>query len=107
MTDLAMFATVVGMGLVTYLVRLAPIALFTRLKLPTWAHQTMRYVPVTVLTAIIIPELLRPAGQIDVSLGNARLLAGLVGILVAWRTRNVLLTVVAGMGVLWALQALF
>jgi len=32
------------------------------------------------------------------------LLAGLVAVLVAWRTRNVLLTVGVGMGVLWVLQ---
>jgi len=44
---------------------------------------------------------------LDLSLGNFRLLAGLVGALVAWRTRNVLLTLAAGMLALWGLQALF
>jgi branched-subunit amino acid transport protein len=39
-----------------------------------------------------------------VSLGNARLVAGVLAILVAWRTRNIFLTILVGMGVLWLLQ---
>jgi len=46
-----------------------------------------------------------PGGTLDLSLGNERLLAGLLAILVAWRTRNVLLAVAAGMIALWLLQA--
>jgi len=61
-------------------------------------------VPAAVLSAIIAPELLMPGGTFNLSLGNERLLAGLVAVLVAWRTRNVLLTVGVGMGVLWVLQ---
>lgn len=107
MSTTALVLTVLAMGLVTYLIRLVPIALFTRLNMPVWAQQTMRYVPTAVLAAIIVPEMLRPGGTLDISLGNARLLAGVVAIVVAWRTRNVLLTVAVGMGVLWVVQALF
>jgi branched-subunit amino acid transport protein len=107
MSTTALVLTVLAMGLVTYLIRLVPIALFTRLKMPVWAQQTMRYVPTAVLAALIVPELLRPGGNLDISLGNARLLGGVIAIVVAWRTRNVLLTVVVGMVVLWAVQALF
>jgi len=49
--------------------------------------------------------LLLTGGALNLSLGNDRLLAGLVGLLVAWRTRNVLWTVAAGMVALWLLQA--
>ena len=42
----------------------------------------------------------------DLSLGNERLLAGVVAILVAWRTRNVIWTVGVGLVTLWVLQAL-
>ncbi len=106
MSTTALVITVVAMGLVTYLIRLVPIALFTRLKLPVWTQQTMRYVPTAVLAALIVPELLLPGGSLDISLGNARLLGGVVAIVVAWRTRNVLLTVVAGMVVVWVMALL-
>ena len=65
----------------------------------------LRFVPPAVLSAIILPELVQPAGQLNLSLGNVRLLAGLLAMLVAWRTRNVLLTVGAGMVGLWILQS--
>ena len=46
-------------------------------------------------------------GGLDLSLGNHRLLAGLAAILVAWRTRNTLVTILAGMAALLALQIFF
>ncbi|MBF8282806.1 MAG: Branched-chain amino acid transport, partial [Anaerolineales bacterium] len=49
---------------------------------------------------------LQPRGALDLSLGNARLLAGGLAMLVAWRTKNVLLTIAVGMGALWILQAI-
>ena len=83
------------------------IALFNRLNMPVWAQQTMRYVPTAVLAAIVVPELLLSNGSLDISPGNARLIGGIVAIVVAWRTRNVLLTVLMGMIVVWVTQALF
>ncbi len=104
MSTTAILFTILGMGLATYGIRLLPLLAFHRLKLPRWAYQAMRYIPAAVLTAIILPELVRPAGPIDLSLTNARLVAGVVAAVVAWRTRNVLATVAVGMGVLWGVQ---
>jgi branched-subunit amino acid transport protein len=59
-----------------------------------------------VLSAILFPELLFPAGQFDFSPGNTRLLAGIAAILVAWFSKNTLLTILAGMIVLFILQVL-
>ncbi|MCA9919570.1 MAG: AzlD domain-containing protein, partial [Anaerolineales bacterium] len=56
-----------------------------------------------VLSAIILPELFMPGGALDLSLDNARLLAGLAAILVAWRTKNILWTLAVGMVLLWIL----
>jgi branched-subunit amino acid transport protein len=63
-------------------------------------------VPPAVLTAIVVPELLYRNDQIDVSLTNARLLAGLIAIVVAWRTKNALITIGVGMIALWMLGAI-
>jgi branched-subunit amino acid transport protein len=94
---------IIGMGLITYAIRLSPILLLERLELSPAVRQALQFVPVAVLSAIILPELVMPGGGVDISLGNGRLLAGLVAILVAWRTKNVLWTIVAGMGMLWLL----
>jgi branched-subunit amino acid transport protein len=59
-----------------------------------------------VLAALIFPELLMHSGSLDISLDNLRLLSGAVAILVAWRTRNLWLTILSGMVTLMLLQAL-
>ncbi|MCA9972202.1 MAG: AzlD domain-containing protein [Anaerolineales bacterium] len=98
--------TVLGMGLITYAIRVGLFLLLERGALPPRLQHALRYVPTAVLSAIIAPEMLQPGGALDLSLGNARLLAGLAAMLVAWYTRNVLWTIAAGMAVLWALQLL-
>jgi len=97
---------ILGMGLVTYAIRVSLFLLPPGVALPPWLLRALRYVPAAVLSAIIAPELAFPGGALDLSFGNERLLAGLVAILIAWRTRNVLLTVAIGMVALWLLQSL-
>ncbi|OGO48337.1 MAG: branched-chain amino acid ABC transporter permease [Chloroflexi bacterium RBG_16_63_12] len=94
------------MGLVTFALRLLPVILLERIEIPLRVRQALRFVPLAVLSAIIFPEVLQPRGALDLSLGNARLLAGGLAMLVAWRTKNVLLTIAVGMGALWILQAI-
>lgn len=93
-------------GLLTYLIRLSFIALFGRHEIPPLIQRSLRFVPPAVLSAIIFQELLIREGQIDVSLGNVRLLAGLAAGLVAWRSRQPLLVILTGMGVLLLLTLL-
>ncbi|HLF02426.1 MAG TPA: AzlD domain-containing protein [Anaerolineales bacterium] len=103
---MTLWLTIIAAGLLTFAIRLSFIVVFGQRPIPGMVRRALRFVPAAVLTAIIFPELLMPGKQFDLSLGNARLLAGLLAAVVAWRTRNVLLTIVAGMGALWVLQAL-
>jgi branched-subunit amino acid transport protein len=59
-----------------------------------------------VLSAIIAPELVLREGRLVAPWANPQLLAGVLAIVVAWKTRNVLLTILAGMASLVALQLL-
>lgn len=104
MSTAELWIAIIGMGVITYGIRLLPIALQDKLPLTARVRQALRYVPVAVLTAIVVPELLLPGGVWDFSLGNGRLLAGVLAIGIAWRTKNVLLTIGAGMAALWLLQ---
>jgi branched-subunit amino acid transport protein len=97
----------IGMGLVTYAIRLSLIVLIGRVDVPPLVQKALRFVPPAVLSAIIFPELLRPGGTFDLSFGNVRLLAGVLAAGVAWRTKNVLLTIGVGMVALWVLQLMF
>lgn len=93
-------------GLLTFLTRLSFIALLGRVETPPLVARALRFVPPAVLSAIVLPELLVRGGRVDPSPQNLRLLAGLAAVLVAWRSRSVLLTIAAGMAALWGLQAL-
>jgi branched-subunit amino acid transport protein len=87
-------------GLLTFGMRMSFIYLFGRLQIPETVKRSLRFVPTAVLSAIVAPALLMPDNSMDISLGNFRLMAGVVAILVAWRTRNALLTILAGMAAL-------
>ncbi len=103
---LLLWAVIAGMALITYSLRLSVIALVGRLRVPQIVLRALRFVPAAVLSAIVLPEVLRPGGTLNLSFGNARLPAALLAAIVAWRTRNVLLTIGAGMAALWLLQLL-
>jgi len=99
-----LWVIVVAIGVVTFLLRLSFIALFSYVEPPAFIQTYLRYVPVAVLAALSAPPLFYRDGAIDVSTGNPELFAGLVAAVVAWRTENVLATLVAGMGVLALLE---
>lgn len=99
------WATILLAGAITYLIRLSFIQLFGHREMPEPVRRALRFVPPAVLSAIIFPELLLKDGAPFLSPVNPRLLAGVLAALVAWRTKNVLLTIVIGMAALLILQA--
>ena len=96
-----LWLTMISAGLVTYGIRLSFILLFGKVEMPEIVRRALRFVPPAVLTAIIFPELILPGGTLSLSLHNARLPAGILAALVAWRTKNVVLTIVVGMVTLY------
>ena len=96
----------IGMALVTMGERLSFMGLLAGRRIPDLLLRALRFVPAVALTAIVVPDLLYRNGSLVDPLTNLRLMAALVAAVVAFRTKNVLLTIGAGMSVLWVLQAL-
>ena len=94
-------------GLLTFGMRFIFIYLLGRFEVPEMMGRALRFVPPAVLSAIVVPELLIRSGQIDVSWMNFRLLAGVAAVLVAWKTKNPLVTILGGMAVLLLLEFIF
>ena len=94
-------------GLITFAMRFSLIYLFGRFEVPETIRKALHYVPSAVLSAIIFPELFLHDGSFNVSLENTRLPAGVIAILVAWFSRNTLITIIVGMAALFLLQLLF
>lgn len=104
--ELVVWAMMIGIGLLTFAIRFAPIALLARVELPDWLKRALRYVPPAVMTAIITPALFFVGGAPTIALDFPRLAAAAIAVLIAWRTRSTLWTVLFGMLALWGLQAL-
>jgi len=100
-----LWLVVVAAAVGTYALRVSFIALFGRLDdVPPRVERVLSFVPPAVLAALVLPELVLQDGSLAVSVGNDRLLAGVVAAAVAWRTEDMLATVAAGMAVLYALS---
>ena len=97
--------TIVLSALGTYAMRASFLVFARRMAaVPPFAQRLLRQIPPAALASLAVPALLRPAGHIDVT--QARLYAGIVAAAVAWRTKSTTITLVVGMAVLLALQAL-
>ncbi len=94
-------------GGLTFLTRLSFIVLLGRLNTPPWFTRLLRFVPPAVLSAIIFRDVLLPAGVLALSSSNLKLIAALIATVVAWRTKNTLLTIAIGMAALLVLTLLF
>jgi len=100
-----MWATILLAGAGTYAMRASFLAFAHRMAtVPPGLARVLRQIPPAALAAIVAPALLRPDGHLD--LLQPTLLAGLVAAAVAWKTRNVGVTVVVGIALLAALRQL-
>ena len=97
---MSIWLTLAGMATVTYLLRSSFLLLPPHVETPPLLRRALRYVPAAVLTAIWAPELFLVGGEVVISPGNERLLAGAVAIAVAWRWRLTFATILAGLAAL-------
>ena len=88
---------ILGMFAVTFSVRYVLFAVAGRVHFPPWLSTGLGFVPPVVLTAIIVPAVLIPQGELWLSWRNPWLLAGLSSALVALVRKDLLTTIVAGM----------
>jgi branched-subunit amino acid transport protein len=103
--DQTVWLTIAGMGIVTFLLRLSFIALLEHVSLPILVRRGLDFVPPAVFSALILPDIAMHSFTQATSINmHSRLIAGTVALLVAWRTKNVMLTIAAGLVILWILQ---
>jgi branched-subunit amino acid transport protein len=97
---------IAGMTLVTFVVRYPVLALVGKIPLSEGVLRALRYVPPSVLAAIILPAMIYNSnGAFAISAENTYLLAGILSFIVAWWTKNTLITIVVGMALLLGLKA--
>tara|TARA_B100000795_G_scaffold205198_1_gene158735 strand:- start:3236 stop:3493 length:258 start_codon:yes stop_codon:yes gene_type:complete len=74
-------------------------------KMPAWVETPLHYVPIALLTAIIVPEVLISNDTLNLSIfENLRIIAACVAVFIALISRNVIATIASGLICLWLLQ---
>jgi branched-subunit amino acid transport protein len=96
-------AVIVGMTCVTFGVRYVLFALGERVAFPPLVRDALRYVPIAVLTAIVVPMVLLPDGKHwEIDWRNAWLVGAITSGLVTWFRGPLLAAIIVSMGLFFA-----
>jgi len=93
------------LGVGTYLIRYSFILIMDKVTFPKAFHRMLRFIPAAVLSALVVPGVLLHKNGVTTFAGWERVGAALVAVVVAWKTRSILWTIVSGMVSLWMLKA--
>lgn len=69
---------------------------------PPWLNRTLRFIPPALLSALIGPAVLNQGSD---GAWIAPVVATALAVLIAWRTKNMLVLIGVGMVALWVLEA--
>lgn len=99
MSDTGIWLTIVGLTLLTVLMRNAFLVLGKRVTLPPRVQHALRYAPACALVAVILPELVVQPGiaGAGLDLTGPKLIAGIVAVASLHLTRHSTAAIVLGM----------
>lgn len=95
---------ILAASVLTFGIRISFIVLQGEREFPESIRKALRFVPASVLAAIVWPAVVAPHKEMHLSPANLQIYAALVAAAVAWKTKNILATLAVGMGLLWFLQ---
>jgi|LSQX01.1.fsa_nt_gb branched-subunit amino acid transport protein len=95
---------ILGSALVSFLPRFLPMYYLTRQKIPPLVTAWLRYIPVAVLSALVVPGILTSDGRLFFSFENSYLLATIPAVITAVFSKNMVLTIIVGMAAVFLLQ---
>jgi branched-subunit amino acid transport protein len=91
-----------GMGLVTYIPRWFPLFFLSQRKLPKWLIEWLDFIPVAILSALVLPELLKSGAERHLDFSQPKLWVAIPTLIVALWTKSLGGTVLFGMLLFWA-----
>jgi branched-subunit amino acid transport protein len=96
LSHITIILTLIGMGIVTYLTRVFFLVGKKDEVMPKFVIRALEFVPVAVLSAIVAPMVLAPEGKLALTYDSPYLIAGLLTFVVAFISRNLIITVFSG-----------
>jgi len=91
------FLLILGMFVITFGIRFIMFAFAGKITFPIWMQQSLKFVPPAVLTAIIVPAVIMPHGEIAFNFNNIYLIAAVISVLISLITQSLLKTIFGGM----------
>ena len=104
MTSIEILYCTLGMCIVSYIPRVLPPLILSRMKIPAVVERWLKYVPTSVFGALVFCEIFTGPQGFNFSLTNINLLASRVVLAVAVRTNSLAKSIVFGLAAFWALQ---
>ncbi len=96
--DINLLLCIIGCALVTAIPRVIPLMYLSAKALPEPILRWLSFVPVSVMSALLLPDLVIQEGLLDVSISNINLVAAFPAFFVAWRTKSFFGTIACAMG---------
>lgn len=81
-----------------FIPRYFPILFFSTRKIPEWFNEWMKYVPVSLFTALVVKDIFIDSATYQVMFTQIpEMLASVIVIVVAYRTRSMAISVIVGL----------
>lgn len=89
---------IVGAGILTYLPRLVPLLVLKNAQMPLWFLRWMSYLPISIFASLIATDIFFWEGNLQLNLmENLKLIPSLLTMFVAYKTKNMIPSILMGM----------
>lgn len=95
-TSLLLF--IVAAGTLTYLPRLLPLLVLKNARMPVWFGKLMFYLPISIFASLIATDIFFWNGNFELNiLENIKLIPSLLTMIVAYKNKNMIFSILMGM----------
>ena len=78
---------------VAFIPRFLPLMLFTKRAIPEWFNEWMKYVPVSLFTALVVKDIFIDSAPYQLVFGHIAVIV----VVIAYRTRSMAISVIVGL----------
>ncbi len=103
LSDMKIWILIVGMAIVTYVPRMIPLLIFSKINLPPWLESWLKYIPVGIFSALVFPDIFIRNQMFSMTINNIELISSILVFAIAFKTRSLGLSVIVGIISYWVL----
>ena len=103
LNDMKIWILIVGMAIVTYVPRMIPLLIFSKINLPPWLESWLKYIPVGIFSALVFPDIFIRNQMFSMTINNIELISSILVFAIAFKTRSLGLSVIVGIISYWVL----